>query len=183
MTTADVLDEAIRRWLSGRPSPEPQFAQGLWLAILGNRPDLIATAAADSLTGEMLDQAAVATFQCDPTSSSNLDELAGADRRTPLFWQLRIRESARLGHVDKEAVRLVELILGSVIESERAHDALNPLRESGFSTDVWGYRRVPIRWPDPIETLPSPGSAEVRWLLDPVGAIRAAGLDDRLPNC
>ena len=184
ISTADVLEEAIRRWETGLPSPEPFSGQGLWLAVLGDRPDLLESASLASGVSESLVRAASAVFQCDSEAGSLLDGLSDTDRRTLMYWLLKVRLSARLDStVDRTALRQVELMRGWPIEQSKADDRLSPLEQSGLSSEIFGYRREPIAWPDIPDDLPSPEAGEVRWLLDPAGAMREAGLEAMLPAC
>jgi tetratricopeptide (TPR) repeat protein len=183
LSTTEVLEAAIRRWELDQPSLEPFSGQGLWLAVLGDRPDLVQAAWEASGVSESLAHAAVAVFRCDEASDRYLDELLDSDRRTQLYWQLRVRESARDGAVDEAAFRLLQIMSGYPIRKNAVEDFLNPIGGTGFSSDLWGYRRQSITWRNQSPRLPSPGAADVRWMLDPIGAMRAAGLEGRLPDC
>jgi tetratricopeptide (TPR) repeat protein len=186
LTTKQVIDEAVERWLQGSPSPESFSGQGIWLAVLGTRPDLLDVATEELGVSEALASATIAVFTCDPQSGTYLDRVGESDRRTQLYWHLRLRESARTGSPDEDAMRIIGIMSGDLIAPIKAVETLNPMRENGwagFSADIWGYRRWAISWPDDAIQLPSPQAAAIRWLLDPIGAVQTAGLEERLPNC
>jgi len=185
-TTADVVDEAVRRWERRSPSPEPFSGQATWLAVLGNRPDLVEEAIRLSGTTRPLALATLTVFHCDANAASVLDHLAAGERRTYLYWLLRLRESALAGALDQGSLRMVDITAGTSLAVGAAGTTLNPLDENGapgFSADAWGYRRPPIQWPADAIALPSPERGAARWLLDPRGAMRDAGLTARLQPC
>jgi len=184
--TAQVIDEAVARWTQGSPFPESSANQGIWLAAFRNRPDLLLVAADELGVTEALANASVAVFTCDSQSGTYLEQVAESDRRTQLYWQLRLRDAARTGSPDEVAIRIITIMSGGSFDPDTATETLNPLHQNGwvgFSADAWGYRRLPIAWPADNIQLPSPEAGAVRWLMDPVGAIRAAGLEERLPDC
>jgi hypothetical protein len=185
-TTQQVIEEAIARWQRMDPSPEPFSGQGIWLATLGGRPDLIEGAIEQSGTSRSLAQATIAVFRCDSNAARLLERLPASERRTYLYWLLRLRESAMRGSLDAGALRIVEITGGASLSFDEAQARLNPLNENGapgFSADAWGYRRPPINWPADVIALPSPGAGAARWLLDPLGAMQEADVEGRLPHC
>jgi O-antigen ligase/tetratricopeptide (TPR) repeat protein len=185
-TTADAIDEAVSRWERRSPSPEPFSGQAIWLAVLGNRPDLVEEAIRLSGTTRPLALATVSVFRCDANAASVLDHLAPGERRTYLYWLLRLRESALAGAIDQASLRMVDITGGTSLSVGAAGGTLNPLNENGapgFSADAWGYRRSPIEWPADAIALPSPEAGAARWLLDPRGAMRETGLTARLRQC
>jgi tetratricopeptide (TPR) repeat protein len=186
LSTSQVVDEAVRRWVQGDPSPESFSGQGIWLAILGNRPDLLDVAIDELGVSAPLANATVAVLTCDPASGTLLDEVPNSDRRTQLYWHLRVRHATQSGSPDDDAIRIIGIMSGAPLNPAAPAETLNPLHQNGwigFSADAWGYRRLPIVWPADDIQLPSPEAGVLRWLLDPDGAIRAAGLEDRLPDC
>jgi hypothetical protein len=187
VATSEVVDEAVRRWLEGSPSPESFSGQGVWLAVLADRPDLFGVAADELGVSEGLAEATIAVLRCDSQGGNLLDGVAAGDRRTQLYWHLRVRTSARWASYDEDAIRIIAIMSGAApINRTAAAQTLNPLRENGWmdlSADIWGYRRLPIKWPAYEIQLPSPEAGAIRWLLDPVGALMASGLEERLPAC
>jgi tetratricopeptide (TPR) repeat protein len=184
-TSEQVIDQAVARWTRGDPSPEPFTDQGIWLAVMGNRPDLDNQAISLSGLTPSLAKATLALFRCEPGSAS----LAGAtanDRRTFQYWLLRLRASASTGTIDQHARDIDEAWGAGPLLPANGQSGLNPLDENGalgFSYDVWGYRRPSTHWPVAPIVLPSWQVGRDRWLLDPRGAVAAAGLTDRLLNC
>jgi hypothetical protein len=58
------------------------------------------------------------------------------------------------------------------------------MNENGqFSTDRWGYRRLPIVWPPSTSDLPSPRGGLMRWIYRADDAVGSAGLTEQLPGC
>jgi O-antigen ligase len=183
VSTSDVIAEANHRWESGRTTPEPFAGQGLWLAVLGGRPDLEESAVEASGVSEGLARAAMSVFGCAAGAPEDLVRLADSDRRTQMYWELTIRQAA-LDAADYSTARtLLEIMKGYPILPETADDRLNPLVETGFSADIWGYRRRPITWRTTIDDMPSPDAGSVRWLYEPIDAGEAAAVSENLPDC
>jgi tetratricopeptide (TPR) repeat protein len=181
--TSEIVDAAIERWESGLSSPEPLGGQGLWLAALGDRPDLDGPAIAASGVSEPLGLAALRVFRCDPSLGGALDQLSDSDKRTQLYWQLRIREAALTGESYDSSLRLLQIMKGYALYPGTADDLLRPVHEPGFNNDVWGYRREQIVWRTDLDLMPSIDAGEARWLFDPDGAVDAAGSTAVPPSC
>ena len=185
-STASIIDAAITRWQSGKVGPEPFSGQGVWLALLGGRRDLLTPALRDSSTSGELAAATLSVFQCDPSAERDLAAVTSADRRQFLYWLLRLRESALTGTPAAEASSVVAAWGGDVVPAD-ALGQLNPLDENGtagFSADAWGYRRSPVHWQVfPGSALPSPWAGAAKWLMNPAGAVRVAGVQSQLPLC
>jgi tetratricopeptide (TPR) repeat protein len=172
----EMLTRGLERWEDGRPSPEPDVGQRLWLAATLGRP----------VNGDEMDQATAAVLRCTPDATRRLAEVPLAPRRVAAYWALVVRQSAVDGRTDERAIRLHDLVSSTSIDLAIAAETLNPLDESGwagFSADVWGYRRQPIEWPDAPITLPSPQAGAVRWIVDPRSAIAEARLESSLADC
>jgi O-antigen ligase len=182
-STVEVVGEALRRWQSNLPTPEPFADQGIVLAAFSGGDDLDEAAIEVSGVGEPLSRAALSVMRCDPDAGEALAALDDSDRRLQMYWELVIRDSSGDGATDESAVRLLEIMRGSPILPETADDVLNPMVETGFSNDRWGYRRRPIVWPANPDVLPSPDAGEVRSLFYPSEAAEAADLTERLPEC
>lgn len=179
-----VIDEAVALWVQGAPSPEPFTGQGVWLAVLANRDDLIPRAAADSGLGSSLLSATVGTFRCDGQALERA-ALSSADRRTLAYWLLVIRATTLSGSPDPGARNLASA-WGVDLDAEKEPQLVGALNENtapGFSTDAWGYRRPPIAWADQPVQLPSVARGAANWLLNPRASTEASGLANRLPNC
>ena len=124
-----------------------------------------------------LNDAMVATFICDPHAISLLDTATGEEKRTFLYWLLRVRASAIVGSPEDSARLVTRLWGGGDLTPEDADATLGVLDENdanGFSADLWGYRRVPIDWPSTDPALPSPLAGSTRWLVQP-GSCHWAG--------
>jgi O-antigen ligase/tetratricopeptide (TPR) repeat protein len=183
VTSADVIDEALRRWQEGLAPLEPLGSQGLWLTTFAGRSDLDQNAIDGSGLSAPLGQAMLKVLHCDSGSAEALDRLTDSDRRTQLFWELRMMQSATEGEPNPVAWRLLQIMKGYSILRETADDTLRPVIETGFNADIWGYRRQQILWRTNLDELPSPDAGAIRWLFDPRGAAQAAGLTERLPAC
>ena len=185
VTTEGVVDQALKRWQDGLKPPEPFVDQPIWLAVMGNRPDLFGQAGSETGFTTSLAQATINVMRCDRPSES-LASLPTNDRRGYQYWLLRLRASALGGSPDPLARDLVLDWGGGPLLPQTATETLNPLNENGtfgFSTDVWGYRRPSTYWPPATSALPSVQAATAAWLLDPNRAIRDADLRERFPEC
>ena len=185
VSTTEVVDRALARWVADDPSPEPRMAQGLLLAALAGRPDLIGEAIRVSGFSPALGEATFKEAAC-----SNVDgvmqALSPGDQRTLQYWQLRIRVAALAQRTDDAAGRLTAAWGADPRGGDGAGGLMNPLNEngpSGFSSDAWGYRREPIVWETGSWQLPSVSAGQDRWLLDPRRWARDAGLTTRIPDC
>jgi tetratricopeptide (TPR) repeat protein len=181
--TADIVDEAADRWLRGAPTPELVFDQGVWLGVLADRPDVLEAAIARTPMDDNLSSALASVIACDAEAGRILDRVTLAERRSPVYWQLRVRTSGLEGELDLKALRALQIMTGRSYVS-MPDRTLNPLDENaGLSADRWGYRRHPIQWPATAVSLPSVSAGRSLWLLDPRAAVEAAGLNDRFESC
>lgn len=184
--TPAVIDAATDRWEAGLPVPEPNGGQGTWLALQSQREYLLTRVLNTRSTGDGLNAMTISVFTCDRNALSLLEQASIQERRTYLYWLLKVRATAASGTPDKDAMRVVQIWGGGSLGPDSADVTLNPFHENNtnrFNADIWGYRRLPIDWPSGSTRLPSPSAGAVRWLIDPVGATEAAGLADRLPDC
>jgi tetratricopeptide (TPR) repeat protein len=179
----EILEAAIERWERGLPSPEPLGGQGLWLAALSGRTDLDSAAITASGVSEPLGRAALGVFRCEPNVGDALDRLSDSERRTQLYWQLRIREAALAGEPWDSQLRSLQIMKGYALYPGTADDLLRPVHEPGFNNDNWGYRREQILWRTDLDAMPSIEAGEARWMFDPRGAAEAAGATAALPDC
>jgi O-antigen ligase/tetratricopeptide (TPR) repeat protein len=183
VTTADILDQAADRWMQASPTPDLVSDQGLWLGVLAGRPDVVEAARARTPIGDELQSTLTSVIACEPEARQVLDHIAPAEKRNPVYWQLRVRTSGLEGEIDHAALRALQIMTGQSYEftPERT---LNPLDENAaLSADRWGYRRRPIQWPAIEVMLPSVRVGTTVWLLDPRAAVEAAGLASRFESC
>lgn len=175
-TPEEVMTLALDRWRDGATSPEPLAGQPLLLSILANEPDV---AKAGRLTGwsDDLVRASVAVSRCEEDAADVLDAVPADDRRTDVYWALRLQHTSERGGPDPTALNLYELRTGMLPTVERAREHLNPLRQNNTdgALDPFGYGRLPVAWPDGIVTLPSPAAGQSQWLIDQPGARDALG--------
>jgi tetratricopeptide (TPR) repeat protein/O-antigen ligase len=181
--TRDLVNRALDRWLGGAPSPEPDHLQSLALAVMAGRTDLAEELATETL-GPSLGAVYVSVMDCRSDAAMLLDKASDADRRSNLYWLLAVRQAALDDRVDERALRILEIMSGAPFPPSGGLAALNPLDENGYgySADLWGYRRVPIFWPD-YRMLPSVESGVARWYLEPRSAIRGAQLETVMTRC
>jgi len=185
---ADVVRRAGDRWEENSPAPEPAYDQGLWLAVMNRRPDLVAEAVERSALGPDFARLRLLAIQCDPATIESLDAMAPSAAQSPLYWHLRVHASLVRGDVDDRAARIAGLMHAPISIEATSRDPatgpLNPLNENGqFSGDLWGYRRPTIRWPHIAPRLPSPSAGMTRWFYAPSAAVSDAGLDVAMPHC
>ena len=182
-TSAEIVDQAAERWSQEPPSPERFMEEyGVWLGVLADRPDVRDTAIERLGDGPLL-RVLATVIGCDPAVSAMLDEVSASERRSRLYWQLRVATSALNGQVHAQAVQALEIMTGRSHSPTLAALRLNPLNETeGWSADRWGYRRWPIEWSGG-PTLPSPNAGAALWMFEPRTAVEVAGLEDRLPQC
>lgn len=183
VSTIDVVDAAARRWQDGGSTPELPLDQGIWLAVLANRPDLDRLAIDRAALGPNLAQAKLAVLRCGHT----LDYLNAAtadEKRSFYYWKLRMQTASVAGHPDSTAVDVIRIMTSDPRFPDLPLNTLNPLDENGLpSGDIWGYRRLPISWPDSGIRLPSPDVGVFIWLVNPAHAVESAGLARQLPTC
>jgi hypothetical protein len=133
-----------------------------------------------------LREAYVAVMRCDRDAAVALRSASDADRRTAIYWALAIRLGRLEGGVTRDYQRLYRLMTNDLLLTDRELRALNPLQENGMrasNSDVWGYRRQPIDWPDTHWDLPSPTAGFARWYREPVGALHEADIEEVLDEC
>jgi hypothetical protein len=63
VSTAQIIDQATRRWELGLNTPEIASDQGLWLAVLGNRPDIDQRAVDEATMGPTLAKSELALLR------------------------------------------------------------------------------------------------------------------------
>lgn len=182
VTTAQIIDEATRRWELGLNTPELPRDQGLWLAALANRPDLDSRAIGEATTGRTLAQAELALLRCQDAATL-LGKATDAEKRTAFYWTLRILAGSLDGHRDEAAAEIVDIMMGVPEFVAGADGVRDPLDDAPGWADTFGYRRRPAQWPLIGLELPSAESGSITWLLHPRDAVRAAGLTGRLPGC
>lgn len=183
MSTAEVVDAAADRWVRGYSilSWEPGD-QGLLLAAMSGRSDVLRSALDRSPWGERETAGFLALAGCDVDASSLLKSPVEAELRRSIYWSLRVRKAHERGAEDRVAARVLQLMSGGGQGS--APLLTNPLGEGqGWSADRWGYRRYPLQLPAGSVMLPTPEVGKGRWLSDPAGAAASVGLTARLDNC
>jgi hypothetical protein len=181
--TKDVVEVALGRWTDDAPSPKPLATQPVTLAVmLGDRDR--ARSLADELVGPVMGPAMVAVLACQPDAQQLLDMASEQDRRGELYWALVERQSALDGEPDARAARLLEIMTGMPNAAYWVDQDLNPLDENGrgYTTDLWGYRRMPVEWPS-YAVLPDPEAGIARWRIEPEEAVRAGELEAEMPDC
>jgi O-antigen ligase len=182
VTTPQIVDVATRRWELGLSTPALPSDQGLWLATLDNRPDLDGLGIGQATLSRPLAEAELVLLRCG-SADSLLRGATDEDKRTVSYWITRLRSSALAGQSDEAAMQALRIMSGDLTFPGDPKSTLNPLDENGLSSDVWGYRRLPIQWPDGGLRLASPRSGSSIWLLNPLTAVRDAGLERALPDC
>ncbi|MEK6191329.1 MAG: O-antigen ligase family protein [Chloroflexota bacterium] len=185
VSTLDVIEVALERWLRDEPSPVGRSLQPILLAVMAGRSGDVEALAQETL-GLASGPAYVAVMGCEPSASAHLEDAQNQARRSSLYWWLVVRQARLDGEVAARAERLLDIMTGTAPSSLLTRRFLNPLNENtadGFSADVWGYRRDPITWANDYRQLPDPGAGAARWLLQPRQAVRDADLDTTLPRC
>jgi tetratricopeptide (TPR) repeat protein len=183
VSMTEVIEEAARRWSAGEPSPQPPLDQILWLEALGALDQRVPGQPSNQL-GPELTSATISVLTCATDAAEALDRVPEAERRSPTFWALAVREAGNQSPT--EALRLHDTISSAPLEPRSRVEALNPLNENGsrgFSADKWGYRRRAVIWPDAGILLPSPDWGYLTWIRDPTAAIAESGLDRQLADC
>lgn len=163
--SADVIAAAADRWEAGLPAPTND---PVLLSVLSGRDDV-----SDYPQGSGFDVLR-STYRCDAHA---LPAGSAHDRRSFVYWELRIRVSAWQGHPDVEAQRVLELMTGASSQITDG-EGLNVFADNdavGFGSDVWGYWRAPIAWAFVPVALPSPQAGVVRWRTEPAEATRESG--------
>jgi tetratricopeptide (TPR) repeat protein len=180
-TAAGIVDEAVHREASGVPMLELPLDQDVWLAELGDRPALVETVVAEGRMSAALAELEGASLACAPGTADLLGEIPVETLRSPIYWQVRIRQSSLEGELDEDAVRALEIMTGGAYRPEGASSTWTALNENfGHSVDIWGYRRYPVQWPGGGPVLPSTSAGAERWLFEPRVAAVESGLGERL---
>jgi O-antigen ligase len=182
LTTPQIADAATRRWELGVSTPALPSDQGLWLAALDDRPDLDELAIRQSTLSPGMAKAELVLLRCG-SADDLLRAATDEDKRNAYYWVMRLRASALAGQSDEAAMDALRIMTGDLTFPGDPKETLNPLDENGLSSDVWGYRRLPIQWPDSGLKLASPRSGSSIWLLNPIAAVREADLEHALPEC
>jgi hypothetical protein len=183
--TTEILEVAHDRWIHGLTSPEPLVSQPLLLGVMIGLTDADLDRARARLS-PTLREAYVAVMRCDPDAAVALRSASDADRRTATYWALAIRLGRLEGGMTRDYQRLYRLMTSDLLLTDRELPALNPLQENGIrasNSDIWGYRRQPIDWPNTRWDLPSPTAGFARWHREPVGAMREADIEEVLDEC
>jgi hypothetical protein len=184
ISTPELVDDGLDRWSRALPSPEPRSLQPALLAIWAGRSGL-AEDYADVTLGPSPGSIYVGAMSCSPNASQLLEKASDSFKRSSLYWALVVRRSALDGQVDDRALRLFAIMSGNPLLSGSTDETLNPLHENGvggFSADIWGYRRLPIYWPE-YQGLPLPRAGAARWILRSREAVESTGLGDALEAC
>ena len=180
-TAAGIVDEAVHRETSGAPMLELPSDQEVWLAELGDRPELGETIVAEGRMSAALAELLAASIACAPETSALLAEIPVETLRSPIYWQVRIRQSTLEGGLDEDAVGALEIMTGSAYGPEGAGSTWTALNENfGHSADIWGYRRYPVQWAGGGPVLPSTSAGAERWMFEPQAAALDTGVGERL---
>jgi hypothetical protein len=180
--TTELVASALERWLAGAPPSEPALDQALWLSSMAGRDELIDEASVESPWSAALDEAFVTIMRCDDAATL-FDRMDPAEQRSFWYWWLLVANVERLGGDSREPAHMAAL-MGHPLDEAVAGSSLNPMNENGqFSTDRWGYRRLPIVWPPSTSDLPSPRGGLMRWIYRADDAVGSAGLTEQLPGC
>lgn len=181
--TEDVVRAAVQRWSGKLEAPE---GDPILLAVLADRQDLISLLGRREGAATAVTRATIASYHCDPRVREILATASDGDRRYYRYWELLIRDASARGVQDPSAERLLKLMTDFGADRMEAEATLNPLDQndvSGFSADVWGYRRRVITWPNYGPLLPSPMAGTMRWRVDPIGASRASSIAPLFQGC
>ena len=180
-TAADIVDEAVHRETSAAPMLELPSDQEVWLAELGDRSELVETIVAEGRMSAPLAELEAASLACAAETPDMLGEIPVESLRSPVYWQVRIRQSTLEGELDEDALRALEIMTGGAYRPEGASLTWTALNENfGHSADVWGYRRYPIQWAGGGPVLPSTYAGAERWMFDPQAAALDSGVGERL---
>jgi O-antigen ligase len=184
-STKEILVMARDRWLHGLPSPEPLSVQPLLLGVMTGLNDESLERVRIRMSPTMRDEY-IAVMRCDPNAGAILRAAHEVDRRQATYWALTVRLAELETGSSVDYRRLHRIMTGDDLLSAPLRRALNPLYVNGVrgsNTDIWGYRRLPISWPESAWDLPSPDSGFARWHREPIDAVREAGIADILDGC
>jgi O-antigen ligase len=163
LTSDQVVAAALERWENRRPSPQPMTVEGLWLAALDDRRDLVARAQQEAPFAAELALAVSAALSCEDGKAAKALAQAPTPRDS-YYWLVRIELAARRGVQDDDASTILRIMTGADRGNLDPVDVLSENTTPGFSLDAWGYRRSSILIGGLAGTLPSPGAGLTRWL-------------------
>jgi hypothetical protein len=163
LSSSDVIDLAVRRWEQGLPSPQPATVQGLWLAALAGRSDLIERAEKQAALAPGLASSVALALGCENDSAAAALAAAPAPRDI-YYWIVRIRLAAERGKEDEDALSVLKIMTGNDRPAASETDVLDENTAPGFGIDQWGYRRLPIDIRGLAWEVPSPGAGLTVWL-------------------
>lgn len=167
-----VLRAALDRWREGATRLSSVGQEIFLAAVL--EPDAFGRPS----ESHPLVRAAALTLRCDLSASELLKEVPVGDRRWVWYAEVRVRDSANRGDLDRAALRAFQVHVGYPDHWFDTDATDNALADSRW----WGYRRLPAFWSAGL-ALPSPLSGGMRWMLDPAEAVEEAGLQQLLPEC
>jgi hypothetical protein len=137
--------------------------EGLWLAALDDRRDLVARAQQEAPFAAELALAVSAALSCEDGKAAKALAQAPTPRDS-YYWLVRIELAARRGVQDDDASTILRIMTGADRGNLDPVDVLSENTTPGFSLDAWGYRRSSILIGGLAGTLPSPGAGLTRWL-------------------
>ena len=169
----ELMNEALRRWADGAPSPVRPGYEQVWLqAVVGETVDVAGT------PSPAVAEAMVAAMRCDPSTEEVLGAVRSADLLWPEYWEARMRAAANEGLSDPDARIGYMLTSHLAIQQQDPEASLNPLTDGQWA----GYRRIPTFWPNAVP-LPSPEAGRMRWALLPGDAMESAEVADLIVGC
>ncbi|MCC6619399.1 MAG: O-antigen ligase family protein [Chloroflexi bacterium] len=167
MTETDAVELALARWQAGGSAAGQLAGEPFLLVLLGHRPDLVDQALAVGGISASFGDPARAMAACDPHAATALEAMPDPARQDATFWSLAAKLDG-VGRIDGAgARRVLEAMTGRQLTASLRGNLLNPLHENnsgGYSADAWGYRRLPIAWPEPSIMLPSRVAGEAALL-------------------
>lgn len=182
-STAGVVDGAMQRWGDGAASLELPSDQGVWLGVLSGDAENRRAAVRDAPMSGAMAEALAGSLACEDVSDY-VAQAPAAERRSPMYWLIRIRDAARSGSVSADDLHALRIMTGGSYAPADAYVTWSAVNENwGLSADRWGYRRDSMHWPQVGPRIPAVWAGYTLWLLAPSDAATAAGLLDRLPEC
>ena len=181
VSAVQALNRALELWSTGSFAIESDRVSSLWLAYLGDRPDL-----ADSVVtaDPALRTEAVAlqfALNCDGKAAKKvLDSAMASSLDQADYWAIRMLADS-LTHAPTEPdAQAYRLLTGRGVRQGTASIALSAYADGSTyqARDEWGYRRHSLDIASSAMTIPS-ASAFTDWLLAP--GKTAATLDPTLP--
>ncbi len=181
VTTANVLDGALDRWAAHARTPAVESDQGVWLALLADRPVELGPAMAREGVSEVVGPATADLLQCEDARDA-LGAATGRDLTRVAYWYDAFWSHVQDGGPAGRDVGQIQIMTGDL---NFPADPIAPLDALGESADYWGYRRLAVSWPPEgaMAGLPSPDAALMRWFLLTPQAVQTAGLTGALPSC